>query len=268
MIFTSRFSNPELATRKYTVVGIVRGLPRFGLRYELAGNIYDIAPTRELFHMYDREEFTPPYMAHLDRVGVDRIKAQLQKYLDMGKDVVLCCYEDVRKPDEWCHRLVFADWWKQRTGQTISELEDSSPIKGGSAVTSNRTPVHEDRTLGLNLEQSETLRIWSVYSLWNENGEWHGSDMFYRIDQATGKKTRIADAVAQDLLKQGKAELVQDEDSKARIRFVLFDEPVSKAYWLAKDGTEREMNFEAALKFIMENKARIQDIRIGQKPES
>ncbi len=267
MIFTSRFSNPELATRKYTVVGIVRGLPRFGLKYELAGNIYDIAPPRELFHIYNREEFTPPYMAHLDRVGIDKIKAQLQKYLDIGKDVVLCCYEDVRKPDEWCHRLVFASWWEQRTGLTIPELEDTSLIKG-KVVASTRTQVHEDRTFDLHLEHSEKLRIWSVYSLWNENGEWHGGDMFYKVDQATGKKTRIADAVAQDLLTQGKAELVQDEDSKARIRFVLFDEPASKAYWLAKDGTEREMNLETALKFIMENKARIQDIRIGQKPEN
>lgn len=47
----------------------------------------------------------------------------------MGKPVVLCCYEDVRKPGEWCHRLVFAEWWFKRTGEKIIELQDPSPNK-------------------------------------------------------------------------------------------------------------------------------------------
>ena len=129
MIYTSRFSNPELKSGKYTVVGIVRGLPRFRLGYERAGNIIDIAPTKELFNVYDREEFTAPYKKHLDNVGFERISAQIQRYADLGKDVVLCCYEDVRIPDEWCHRQVFAEWWLGKTGKVISELKDDSPIK-------------------------------------------------------------------------------------------------------------------------------------------
>lgn len=39
MIYTSRYSNPELKTGNYTVVGITRGAPKFPLRYTLAGNI-------------------------------------------------------------------------------------------------------------------------------------------------------------------------------------------------------------------------------------
>lgn len=50
--------------------------------------------------------------------------------MDEGKDVVLCCYEDVRKPNEWCHRLVFAEWWYEKTGEKIEELPDPSPIPG------------------------------------------------------------------------------------------------------------------------------------------
>ena len=61
MIYTSRFQNPALKSGNYTVVGIVRGLPRFRLGYKLAGNIIDIAPTREMFHINDRAEFTVPY---------------------------------------------------------------------------------------------------------------------------------------------------------------------------------------------------------------
>ncbi len=129
MIYTSRFTNKELCSGKYMVVGIVRGLPKFPLRYELAGNIIDIAPPGWLFNIYDRDEFTGPYMKHLDRIGVNRIAMQLKKYTDSGMDVVLCCYEDVRKPDEWCHRLVFASWWLKRTGQVIPELKDDSVIK-------------------------------------------------------------------------------------------------------------------------------------------
>ena len=129
MIYTSRFSNPELKSGNYTVVGIVRGVPRFRLGYERAGNIIDIAPTKELFSINDKEEFTAPYKKHLDDVGVERISAQIQKYVELGKDVVLCCYEDVRIPGEWCHRLIFAEWWLSKTGEALSELKDDSPVK-------------------------------------------------------------------------------------------------------------------------------------------
>ena len=130
MIYTSRFSNPELISGNYTVVGMVRGLPRYKRKYKLAGNILDIAPPRELFDVYDRALFTPPYMEHLDKLGLEHISKELERFTALGKDVVLCCYEDVRKPDEWCHRLVFAEWWLKNTGQTIPELVDNSPIKG------------------------------------------------------------------------------------------------------------------------------------------
>ena len=128
-VYTSRFQNPELKSGKYTVVGIVRGLPKFQLGYERAGNIIDIAPPRELFNVYDREQFTPPYMAHLDRIGLERISAQIKRYCELGKDVVLCCYEDVREPNEWCHRLVFAEWWLKNTGERIEELPNPAPVK-------------------------------------------------------------------------------------------------------------------------------------------
>ena len=89
----------------------------------------EIAPPGYLFNEYNRERFTPPYFQHMDRVGTARIAQILQHYEDMGNPVVLCCYEDVRKPGEWCHRLVFAEWWLQRTGEMIEELPDPSPNK-------------------------------------------------------------------------------------------------------------------------------------------
>lgn len=128
-IYTSRFSNPELRTGKYTVCGIVRGLPKYPLPYSLAGNIIQFAPPGYLFNVYDRAEFTPKYFQHMNRLGIVSAERILNEYLERGKDVVLCCYEDVRKPDEWCHRLVFAEWYESKTGIKISELPDPTGVK-------------------------------------------------------------------------------------------------------------------------------------------
>lgn len=137
-IYTSSFTNPELRSGDYTEVGIVRGLPKFRLSYRLAGNILDIAPPGYLFRVYDREEFIPPYMKHLDKIGVEKISAQIQDFQALGKDIVLCYYEDVRKPNEWCHRLVFAEWWLRETGtqgRSVKCLPDGSlKITPGSDI--------------------------------------------------------------------------------------------------------------------------------------
>ena len=116
-IWTSRFSNPELCSGEYTVVGIVRSLPRFPLKYALAGNIMDIAPPRSLFKESNLQRFTEPYCRNLDKIGFNVIGAQIHRYLAQGKDVV---------PSSWCHRIVFADWWLKQTGERIEELKDSS----------------------------------------------------------------------------------------------------------------------------------------------
>ena len=128
-VYTSRYSNPELMTGKYTVVGITRGSPKFPLGYRLDGNIIEIAPPGWLFNEYDREKFTQQYFRNIDKIGIVKILSIINKYLDLGKDVVLCCYEDVRKPNEWCHRLVFSEWLEKMTGEKIEELIDPSEIK-------------------------------------------------------------------------------------------------------------------------------------------
>lgn len=121
------------------MVGITRGAPKFRLDYNLAGNIIEIAPPGYLFNEYDRGRFTPAYFKHMDRTGARRIAQILRRYEQIApeKDVVLCCYEDVRIPGEWCHRLVFAEWWYARTGEQIGELSDPSVPKG-------RTGPHKD----------------------------------------------------------------------------------------------------------------------------
>ena len=109
-LYTSRFSNKELETGKYTVVGVVRSMPKFLVKYRISGDIIQIAPPGYLWNENNRERFREPYFKHLEKTGYPVIGGIIQAYLDEGKDVVLCCYEDVRKPGEWCHRLVFAEW--------------------------------------------------------------------------------------------------------------------------------------------------------------
>jgi hypothetical protein len=71
--------------------------------------------------------FKRKYFARLDRVGVESIQRQLMQFEKLGKDVVLLCYEDVRKGEnDWCHRVMFAEWYLQQTGEIIEELTDPS----------------------------------------------------------------------------------------------------------------------------------------------
>jgi hypothetical protein len=88
----------------------------------------EIAPPGRLFKVYDRDVFTREYRQNIERIGVKRIRDVLEGYMALGKDVVLCCYEDVRKPGEWCHRQVFSEWWLEKTGELIEELPDSSDV--------------------------------------------------------------------------------------------------------------------------------------------
>jgi hypothetical protein len=129
-IYTSRFYNPELKTGKYTTVRIALGSPKWDLGYVMDGAINDLMPNG-LFKKYDhdRAAFEREYRKNLDRIGADKILRQLIQYERKGKDVVLLCYEDVRKPGDWCHRTMFAAWWTEKTGEVIEELTDPVTIK-------------------------------------------------------------------------------------------------------------------------------------------
>lgn len=131
LLFTSRYGNKNLP-KDVVPVGITLGKPKFKLNYEVAAYLRDLAPDGSMFKINDRAEFTPKFFRKLDRIGVDEIRRQLENVSKRhgGKNLVLLCFEDVTKPGEWCHRLVFAEWWEARTGQKIDELPDpgSKPI--------------------------------------------------------------------------------------------------------------------------------------------
>lgn len=131
MIYTSRFANPELKTGKYTAVRISVGSPRWKLSYTVSGAITELMP-KGIFGKYDNDKaaFEVEYRKRLTCIGAEYIRKILRQYEQLGKDVVLLCYEDVRKgEDDWCHRTMFAKWWQEQTGEVIPELPDPSTPK-------------------------------------------------------------------------------------------------------------------------------------------
>ena len=123
-LYVSRYGNPELRSGNYTAVRISLGTPKWSLGYQLDGECTELMPFGLLGKYEDYESFLPAYFQRLDRFGPKRIAQQLDKYAVHKKDVVLLCYEDIRKPGDWCHRTAFARWMLERTGMVIEELPD------------------------------------------------------------------------------------------------------------------------------------------------
>ena len=147
---TARFNNKDLVNDRYVKVAITVGMPKFKLQYDLAGRIKSLAPW-SLMKENDRREFTGKYFEILGRIGVDRILAEIKRYESEGKEIVLLCYEDVSGGRNWCHRLVFAEWWLQKTGEIVEELpEPPEEVKevdnGGATESSEKSATAEEST--------------------------------------------------------------------------------------------------------------------------
>lgn len=119
-LFTSRWQNRELSRLPVVPVGISRGVPRFPLRYRYR-RLPDLYPDGWMLGIEDDARFNEAYRKKLDRLGVDRIGAQLRTISEEegGRPLVLLCYE--ADPGQ-CHRGTFARWWEARAGQAVEEL--------------------------------------------------------------------------------------------------------------------------------------------------
>lgn len=145
-IWISRYSNKELQSGKYYPVGISIGTPKFPLGYKLIKQCYSLAPKGYMLNM-ELDRFKLAYYEKLEGIGTDRIinmvlKMEAEARAE-GKELVLLCYEDVRVQGDWCHRTVFAEWWKEQTGELIEELNDPSEpkVKKPTAKKENKKPV-------------------------------------------------------------------------------------------------------------------------------
>lgn len=114
-------------------------MPKWNLGYALNGEMKDLMPFGLLNQYEEYNDFKKEYFKRLNRIGVSRIRVQLDNFAKLGRDVVLLCYEDIRRgPEEWCHRTAFAEWWQNKTGEVIKELHDPTPVKGGAKSQSKQ----------------------------------------------------------------------------------------------------------------------------------
>jgi hypothetical protein len=123
---------PDLATCSYkeflpeygVPVRFTAGYPRFlRLEYKIAGHAKLITPLRTFLDLpYDA--YRVAYLRHVESAGVTAIAVELRAIAPTGR-IVLLCFEDLgnpKKPDLWCHRSMFADFWQRKTGREVPEL--------------------------------------------------------------------------------------------------------------------------------------------------
>lgn len=128
-LYTSHWRNQDLVHRDDLVrVGISRAsLPCMTRKksrypYRMLGAL---TPTRETYALRDDQQaYTRAYLDQLDRIGLEEIQAalELKSGSDGGKPLVLLCFEKLEAPGEFCHRRIFAGWYRSKTGQEVPEL--------------------------------------------------------------------------------------------------------------------------------------------------
>ncbi len=125
-LFSSRFFSQELLLSGEVVpVGISYEPPIVPLSYELEHHLPLLAPESYMLRgsLAEWRPFCYAYWRYLDGVGVERIHEELAAISERhgGKPLCLLDYEDVLLGHR-SHRLIFARWWQERTGNPVYEL--------------------------------------------------------------------------------------------------------------------------------------------------
>ena len=124
---TARYSNPNITPETHTPIRISLGVPKFKLNYDIAGEVNILMPTPQMLSLTDEAVYRELYFELLDRRGIKEIVTELQSVTVSGKETILLCFEDLQKPNAWCHRRMFAEWIKRQTGHVIDELSEPEP---------------------------------------------------------------------------------------------------------------------------------------------
>jgi hypothetical protein len=101
------------------------GKPRFKLSYEIHAEMKTLAPRYNMLKMpYDEYRYRYEKLlaaATAPRLD-DQFKMLMRTYKKYGDRLVLLCFEDVIEKGDWCHRRMFAKWWKTTTLRDVPEL--------------------------------------------------------------------------------------------------------------------------------------------------
>jgi hypothetical protein len=120
---------PGLLTARYAVVDPARMVPiqtsigRPGwLTFELVAwrSVAPFGLLEETDHEVFRRKYR--YRLHQRTSRILEELAELRATYD-GWPLALCCFEDIRHPESWCHRRFLAEWLAQKLGEDIPDLE-------------------------------------------------------------------------------------------------------------------------------------------------
>lgn len=130
ILYTSRYQ--RFRPGQGAPIRTTAGYPRFQLAYELAGHAQLITPTWAMVNLDNEEVYRGQYLAMLDAQGLDIIEDELKEieYRAGDERLVLLCFCDLSKPDGWCHRRMFAEWWERATcgdGEVLELAEKRQP---------------------------------------------------------------------------------------------------------------------------------------------
>lgn len=143
-IFTSRYNNRALTGMLGRVVPVCIsvGVPRWNLPFDLRFHLEVLKPHRLLLKEQNQEKYRESYVRKLEAAGMEAIGKSIEQVSAAagGRDPVLLCFENVAG-GEWCHRRMFAEWWVDRIGEPVDELELMTPEEIAAAFDGEAMPA-------------------------------------------------------------------------------------------------------------------------------
>ena len=138
-LYTSYYASKLIAPSGLVPVRTSLGHPRWKLPYDLSERCPLLMPMRSMLGL-EEAAYRERYRELLDHRGLDQIAAELVAISDKhgGADLVLCCFESLRKPCEFCHRRMAASLIEERTGLAVPELGGLPPAQGRPAAQQGR----------------------------------------------------------------------------------------------------------------------------------
>jgi len=85
--------------------------------------ILELAPTRDILACKDVNVYKPLYLARIEMLGYDNFRELIRQHSNnFSEDIVLCCYEGLQKPEQFCHRTMLMEYSNFHWGTRITEL--------------------------------------------------------------------------------------------------------------------------------------------------
>ncbi|MGI5292968.1 hypothetical protein ACQEVF_57995 [Nonomuraea polychroma] len=95
------------------------------LPYELTFTLPAATPPWKILK-WEYDAYRDDFVGRLNAVGIETVASQIAQIVrqvgDADAQLVLLCFENLSQPSTWCHRTMFAIWWRAQTGEDVPEL--------------------------------------------------------------------------------------------------------------------------------------------------